>query len=185
MYGPLKRGENEQRNEYMQRAHTTKRKHALRVTRVLRMGETEDENDVVNALRRNEWAGADRPPCLTRFISNGGHKYVVYELDVIIILAAITCDMPQRDKTMNRGGTARAVGCAWCLFEVIPHTTCTRYGYQHVMYPCWHLTQSLAFSCRQPTFPERKRKPIKGISSLKACVGMETIGMSFRRSMLN
>ena len=43
MYGPLKRGENEQRNEYIQRAHTRKRKHALRVTRVLRMGETEDK----------------------------------------------------------------------------------------------------------------------------------------------
>ncbi len=90
MYGPLKRGENEQRNEYIQRIHTTKRNHALRVTRVSALGETEDEIDVVNGSRRNEWAGADRPPCLTRFLSSRGHKYVAYELDVIIFLAAIT-----------------------------------------------------------------------------------------------
>ncbi len=98
MYGRLKRGENEQRNEYFQRVHTTKRNHALRVTRVLPLGQTEDEVDVVNAWIRNEWAGADRPPCLSRFLSNGGHKYVVYELNVITFLAAITCDMPQREK---------------------------------------------------------------------------------------
>lgn len=47
------------------------------------------------------------------------------------------------------------------------------------------LTHSLAFYCRQPTFPVHKRKPTKGIWSLKACVERETIGMSFRRSMLN
>lgn len=162
MYGPLKRGENEERNAYIERVHATKRNHALRVTRVMALGDTEDEVGVVNALRRNEWAGADRPPCLTRFLSSGGHKYVVYELDVIIFLAAITCDMPQRDKTMNRGGTARVVGCAWCLFEVRSHTTCTRYV-DHVMSPSWHLTHSLGFYCRQPTFPVHKRKPTKGI----------------------
>ena len=132
MYGLLKRGENEQRHEYFQRVHTTKRNHALRVTRVSALGDTEDGIDVVNALRRNEWAGADKPPCLTRFLSSGGRKYVVYELDVVIFLAAITCDMSQRAKTMNRGGTTRAVGCAWCLFEVRSHTTCKRYV-DHVM----------------------------------------------------
>jgi hypothetical protein len=123
MYEPLKRGENEQRNEYIERVHTKKRNNALRATRVLALGETENEVDVVNALRRNEWAGVDRPPCLTRFLSSGGDKYVDYELEVIIFLAAITCNMPQRDKTMNRGGTTRVVGCAWCLFEVRSHTT--------------------------------------------------------------
>ncbi len=86
------------------------------------MGDNEDKVQVVNGLRRNEWAEADRPPCLTRFLSLGGHKYIVYELDVIVFLAAIVCDMSQRDKTMNKGGTARVVGCAWCLFEVISHT---------------------------------------------------------------
>ena len=85
MYEPLKRGENEQRNEYIERVHTKKRNNALRATRVLALGETENEVDVVNALRRNEWAGVDRPPCLTRFLSSGGHRYVVYELGVTII----------------------------------------------------------------------------------------------------
>ena len=136
MYGPLKRGDTEERNAYIQRVHVTKRNHALRVTRVMALGDTEDEVDVVNALRRNEWAGADRPPCSTRFLSSGGQKYVLYELDVIIFLAAITCDMPQRDKTMNRGGTTRAVGCAWCLFEVRSHRTCTRCVH-HVVSPSW------------------------------------------------
>ena len=136
MYGPLKRGDNESRNEYTERVHTTKRKHALRVTRVLPLGESEDEVEVTNALRHNEWAGGDRPPCATRFISIGGQKYFVCEMDVIIFLVAITCDMPQRDKTMNRGGTARAVGCAWCLFEVRSHRTCTRYVH-HVVSPSW------------------------------------------------
>jgi hypothetical protein len=162
MHGPLKRGENEQTNEYIDRVHTTKRNHALRVTRVLALGETENEVDVVNTLRRNEWTGVDRQPCLTRFLSSGGHKYVVCEFDVNIFLAAITCDMPQRDKTMNRGGTTRDVGCAWCLFEVRSHTTCTRYV-DHVMSPSWHLIHSLGFYCRQPTFPVHKRKPTKGI----------------------
>ncbi len=123
MYGPLKRVYNESRNEYTERIHTTKRKHTLRVARVRPLGESEDEVEVVNALRHNEWAGVDRPPCATRFISVGQQKYFVQELDVIIFLAAITCDMPQRDKTMNRGGTARVVGCAWCLFEVTSLTT--------------------------------------------------------------
>ena len=82
MYGPLRRGENEKKNEYIQRVYTTKQNHALRVTRVLHLAETEDEVDVVNALRRNEWVGADRPPCITRLLSNGGQKYVVYELGV-------------------------------------------------------------------------------------------------------
>ena len=63
MYGPLKRGENEERNAYIQRVHATKRNHALRVTRVMALGDTEDEVGVVNALRRNEWAGTYRPPC--------------------------------------------------------------------------------------------------------------------------
>ena len=162
MYGPLKRGDNESRNEYTERVHTTKWKHALRVTRVLHLGESEDEVEVTNALRHNEWAGGDRPPCATRFLSIAGQKYFVYELDVIVFLAAITCDMPQRDKTMNRGGTTRAVGCAWCLFEVRSHTTCTRYV-DHVMSPSWHSTHSLGFYCRQPTFPVHKRKPTKGI----------------------
>jgi hypothetical protein len=184
MYGPLKRRENEQRNEYIQRVQTTKRNHALRVTRVLPLGDNEDEVDVVNGLRHNEWAGPDRPPCLTRFLSLGGHKYLVYEVDVIVFLAAITCDMPQRDKTMNRGGTARVVGCAWCLFEVISHTSSTLWVH-HDMYPSWHLTHFFGFSCRPTIFPVHKRKPTKGIWSRKACVGMETIGMSFRRSMLN
>ena len=111
----------------IQKVHATKRNHALRVTRVMALGDTEDEVDVVNALRRTKWAGANRPPCLTRFLSSGGHKNVIYDLDVIIFLAAITCDMPQRDKIMNRGGTTRDVGCAWCLFEVRSHTTCTIY----------------------------------------------------------
>jgi len=134
--------------------------------------------------RRNEWAGLDRLSCLTRFLSGGGIKYVVCELDVIIFLAAIACDMPQRHKTMNRGGTARAVGCEWCLFEVRSHTTCTRYV-DHVMSLSWHLTHLHGFYCRQSIFPVHKRKPTKGIWSLKTCVGMGTIGMSFRRSMLN
>jgi hypothetical protein len=125
MYGPLQRGVNEARNEYIARVRTTKRKHALRVTRVLPMDGIQDEVQVVNDLKHNEWAGADRPPCATRFLTVGGQKYFIYDLDVIIFLAAITCDMPQRDKTMNRGGTARVVGCAWCLFEVTFQTTST------------------------------------------------------------
>ncbi len=59
MYGPLKRVDDEARNEYTERVHTTKRKHALHVTRVLPLGESEDEVEVVNALRHNEWAGRD------------------------------------------------------------------------------------------------------------------------------
>ena len=51
MYGPLKRGESEEINAYIQRVHATKRNHALRVTRVMAVGYTEDEVDVVNALR--------------------------------------------------------------------------------------------------------------------------------------
>ncbi len=123
MYGPLKRGDNEARIEYLERVHTTKRKHALRVTRVLPLGESEDEVEVVNALLHNEWAGGDRPPGATRFLSIGGHKYLVYELDVVIFLAAITCDIPQRDKTVNSCCTSRVAGCAWCLFEVTRKTT--------------------------------------------------------------
>ncbi len=123
MYGPLKRGDNESRNQYTERVHSTKRNHVLRVTRVLPLGKSEDEVEAVNALRHNEWAGRDRPPCATHVISIGGQKDFVSEMDVIIFLAAITCDMPQRGKTMNRGGTANVVGCAWCLFEVTSHTT--------------------------------------------------------------
>ena len=161
MYGPLKRGDNESRNEYTERVHTTKRKHALRVTRVLPLGESEDEVEVTNALRHNEWAGGDRPPCATRFLSIAGQKYFVYELDVIVFLAAITCDMPQRDKTMNRGGTSRVVGCAWCLFKVTRKTTCTT-CVDHVMSPCLYLTNFFAVF-RQPRFPVHRRKPTKGI----------------------
>ena len=162
MYKPLKRGEDEQRNEYIQKVHTTKRNHSLRVTRVLPLGETEDEVDIVNVLRRNEWAGADRPPCSTRFLSSGGLKYVVYEFDGIIFLAAITGDMSQRDNTMIRGGTSRDVGCVWCLFEFRSHTTCTRYV-DNVMSPSWHLTHFLGLYRRQPTVPVHKRKPTKSI----------------------
>ena len=163
MHGPFKRGENGQRNECIQRVLTTKRNRALGVKRVLPLGETKDEVDVVNAMRRNEWAKTDRPPCLTRFPSSRGHKYVVCEFDVIIFLAAITCDMSQRDKTMNRGGTARVDGCAWCLFEVRSYTTCTKYV-DHVMsLSYWNLTHSLGLYCRQPTFPVHKKKPTKGI----------------------
>ena len=54
MYEPLKRGENEKINAYIQRVHATKRNYALCVTRVMALGDTEDEVDVVNALRRNE-----------------------------------------------------------------------------------------------------------------------------------
>ncbi len=121
--GALIRGYNEARNEYTEKVHTTKQKHALRVTRVLPLGESEDEVKVVNALRHNEWAGEDRPPCATRFLSIGGQKYFVYELELILFLSAITCDMPQRDRAMNRGDTTRVVGCAWCLFEVTSQTT--------------------------------------------------------------
>ncbi len=63
MYGPLKRGEPEQRNKYNARVRTTKRDHVLRVMKVLPLDENEDEVHVVNSLRRNEWAGAGRPPC--------------------------------------------------------------------------------------------------------------------------
>ena len=90
MYGLLKRGDNESRNEYTERVHSMKRKHALRVTRILPLGESEDEVEVVNALRHNERAGGDRPPCATRFVSIGGQECFAYELDVIIFLAAIT-----------------------------------------------------------------------------------------------
>ncbi len=54
MYGPLKRGDNEARNEYTERVHTAKRKHALRVTTVLPLGESEDEVEVVNALETQQ-----------------------------------------------------------------------------------------------------------------------------------
>jgi hypothetical protein len=111
IYGPLKRGDKEERNEYIRRVHTTKRNHVLWVTRVLPLDANEPEVDVVNALRRNEWAAASRPPfskCVLSFI---GVKIVVYELDAILFLAAISCDIPQRNKTMNRGGTARVIGC--------------------------------------------------------------------------
>jgi len=118
MYGPLKRNDMEQSTQYIERVRITKRNHALRVIRVLPLAENEDEVVALNAIRPNEWAGADRPPCSKRVLTIQGQKFIVYELDVIIFLAAITCDMPQRDKTMGRGGTARVVGCAWCLFEV-------------------------------------------------------------------
>ncbi len=93
------------------------------MTRVLPLGESEDEVEVLNAPRHNEWAVGNRLPFVTRFPVIGVQQYFVYELDVIIFLAAITCDMPHRDKTMNRGGTSRVVGCAWCLFEVTSQTT--------------------------------------------------------------
>ncbi len=49
--GPLKRGETEERNAYIQSVHATKRNNALRVTRFIALGNIEDEVDVVNALR--------------------------------------------------------------------------------------------------------------------------------------
>ncbi len=97
------------------------------MTRVLPLGETEDEVDVVIAMRRNEWTGEDTPPCLTRFLSSGRHKYIIYELDVIIFLAAITCDMPQRDKTMNRGAHWPSSYCRVCMVLIrgeIPYDMC-------------------------------------------------------------
>jgi hypothetical protein len=118
MYGPLKRNDMEQSIQYIERVRITTRNHALRVTRVLPLAENEDEVVALNAIRPNEWAGAGRPPCSKCVLTIQGQKFISYELDVIVFLAAITCDMPQRDKTMGRGGTARAVGCAWCLFEV-------------------------------------------------------------------
>ena len=118
MYGPLKRNYMESSIHYIERVRTTQRNHTLRVTRVLPLAENENEAEALNALRPNEWAGAGRPSCSKRVVTLEGQKFLVFELDVIIFLAAITCDMPQRDKTMCRGGTTRSVGCAWCLFEV-------------------------------------------------------------------
>jgi hypothetical protein len=99
-----------------------KRNRVLRVTRVLPLDVNEDEFNVVISLRRNEWAGAGRPPYSKHALSIGG-GFLVSELDVILFLAAITCDMPQRDKIMIRGGTTRVVGCACCLCEMISHMT--------------------------------------------------------------
>ena len=95
------------------------------MTRVLALGSTEDEVDVVNALRRNEWTRAYRPPCLTRFLSSGGHKYEVYELDGIVFLVAMACGMPQRDKPMNRARWHSSC-CRVCMMLIrveIPYAT--------------------------------------------------------------
>ncbi len=63
MYGSLKRGDKEQRKEYIERVHTTKRYHVICVTRVLPLDANDDEVEIGNAVRRNEWTGADRLPC--------------------------------------------------------------------------------------------------------------------------
>ncbi len=101
-----------------ERARIPKRNHALHMTRELLLAENEDGVVALNTMRPNEWAGAGRPPCSKCVLTIQRQKFIVYELDVIIFLAVINCDMPQRDKTMGRGGTARVVGCVWCLFEV-------------------------------------------------------------------
>ncbi len=118
MYGPLKRNYMESSIHHIERVRTTQRNHTLRVTRVLPFAENENEVEALSALRPNEWDGAGRPSCAKRVVTLKGRKFLVFELDVSIFLAAITCDMPQRDKTMCIGGTARFVGYAWCLFEV-------------------------------------------------------------------
>jgi hypothetical protein len=120
----LKRLTNEGTDDYKTRVKNTKRTHTLRVTRVLYLSGDEDEEDSISYCSPNEWIGKDRPPCKKRILRVKDIKYKVEEFDVILFLAAITCDMPQRDKTMNRGGTARHVGCAWCLLEVTPLCKC-------------------------------------------------------------
>lgn len=88
------------------------------------VGDTEDDDDDedggVVIPEPNEWAGASRPPLSKKrvVLDENGDKFLVYEADTILFLGPITCDMPQRDATMNRGGTARIIGCGWCLFPV-------------------------------------------------------------------
>ena len=118
MYGPLQRHETESLPVYIARVKGTKRSHTLRVTRVRPLNEGEDPLEAMANTTPNEWCGIDRPPCHKHIIIVKDITYIVAELDVIIFLVAITCDMPQRDKTMCRGGTARTVGCAWCMMEV-------------------------------------------------------------------
>ena len=43
MYGPLKRDDEDHVNKYIERLHATKRKHTLRVTRVVTLDESNDE----------------------------------------------------------------------------------------------------------------------------------------------
>lgn len=102
MYGPLKRNYMESSIHNIERVRTTQRNHTLRVTRVLSLAEHENEVEALNALRPNEWAGGGRPSCSKRVVTLEWQKFLVFELDIIIFLAAITCDMPQRDKTMCR-----------------------------------------------------------------------------------
>lgn len=118
MYGPLIRNRNESLPDYKTRVKNTKRAHTLRVSTVRPLNEDEDPTEAISNFACNEWCGIDRPPCSKSIVVVEDVKYLVAELDVILFLVAITCDMPQRDKTMNRGGTARTVGCAWCLLEV-------------------------------------------------------------------
>ena len=67
----------------------------------------------------NKWAGAGRHQGEEMTVEDeNGAKFIVFEVDVILFLSVVTCDMPQRDKTMGRGGTARLIGCGWCLLEV-------------------------------------------------------------------
>ena len=79
-----------------------------------------DEDYGVVIPEPNEWAGPNRPPLSNKrvVVDEYGDKFLVYEADTILFLGMVTCDMPQRDDTMNRGGTARIIGCGWCLFPV-------------------------------------------------------------------
>lgn len=119
MFGPLERNPNEEKGAYVDRVKTTKRKHTLRVTRVIPKPENGGDGNELLDNTLNEWAGAESHQCEEKTVKDKyGAEFVVFEADVILFLAAITCDMPQRDKTMNRGGTGRLIGCGWCLLEV-------------------------------------------------------------------
>ncbi len=128
MYKPLKRDATEQIINNIERFCITQCNHALRVKRVLPLFKSENEVDALNDMRSNEWAGAGRSSCSKRVFTTRGQQFLVYALDVVIIsLAAITCDMPRRDKTMGSGGIARVVGCALHLFKVRSCKTCNTY----------------------------------------------------------
>jgi len=117
MYGPVKRHETESLPVYVSRVKGTKRNSKLRVTSVRPLTKGEDHEEAMANITPNELRGIDKPPCHSK---NSVVKYITYifvELDVIIFLVAITCDMPQRDNTLCRGGTTRSVGCAWFMLE--------------------------------------------------------------------